>query len=163
MYQWIVYLHIASAFVFLMAHGTSAGMVFWMRRESLPERIRPVLDFSASATSITGNISMLAILVTGIVAGIMETWFSFGWIWTSIGLLLAISMGMFFMGTVYYSKVRKAVGLPYMDKGKQQPAVAPAGESEIVALVRAGMPLATAASGGVGLAVILWLMVFKPF
>jgi len=163
MYQWMVYLHIASVFVFLMAHGASAGMVFWMRREKTPERIRPVLDFSASATTMTGNISMLATLLTGIAAGIMQSWFAYGWIWTSIGLLIAISMGMFFTGTVHYSKVRKAVGLPYMDKGKQQPAVAPTSEAEIVALVKDKMPMIATTIGVVGLALMLWLMMFKPF
>jgi hypothetical protein len=163
MYQWVVYLHLASVFVFLLAHGVSASMVFWMRREKTPERIRPVLDFSATATSITGNISMLAILLTGIAAGIMQAWFAYGWIWVSIGLLIVISVGMFFMGSMHYSIARKAVGLPYMDKGKQQPAVEPASEGEIVALVRGRMPLVTASLGVAGLAVILWLMMFKPF
>jgi hypothetical protein len=163
MYQWVVYLHVASAFVFLLAHGVSASMVFWLRRESTPERIRPVLDFSASATTITGNASMLLILVTGIIAGIMQEWFSQYWIWTAIGLLILISMGMFFAGTVHYSKVRKAVGLPYMEKGKPQPAVAPANEAEIVALVRGRSPIIVAVLGAVGLTVILWLMMFKPF
>ena len=163
MYQWVVYLHVASAFVFLLAHGVSASMVFWMRREKTPERVRPVLDFSASATSITGNISMLVILVTGIIAGIMQEWFSSGWIWTAVGLLLLIAIGMFFTGTMHYSKVRKAVGLPYMDKGREQPAVEPASEAEIIALVRGRSPIIAAVLGGVGLAVILWLMMFKPF
>lgn len=163
MYQWVIFLHIASVFVFLLAHGTSAGMVFWMRSEKSPERIRPVLDFSAAATTITGNIAMLVILLTGIAAGIMQSWFSTGWIWTSIGLLIVISMAMYFMGSMHYSRVRKAVGLQYMEKGKPQPAVEPASESEIVALVKGQMPLVTAALGGIGLAVILWLMMFKPF
>ena len=101
--------------------------------------------------------------LTGIAAGIMQPWFSFGWIWTAIGLLILISMGMFFAGTVHYSKLRKAVGLPYMEKGKPQPAVAPASEAEIVALVRGRSPIIVAVLGAVGLTVILWLMMFKPF
>jgi hypothetical protein len=49
MVRWIVFLHIAGIFGFLLSHGSSAGVVFALRHERKPERIRALLQLSGSA------------------------------------------------------------------------------------------------------------------
>lgn len=163
MYRWVVFLHVLSVFAFLLAHGTSAAMSLWLRRERQPERIRPLLELSGVSTGMWSNGAMLLILITGIAASLMAPWSQTGWIWASIILLIGIAAAMFFMGSVYYGRIRKAVGLPYMERGKEQPAVEPAPAGEIEALVNSPRATWLAAIGGVGIAIILWLMLFKPF
>jgi hypothetical protein len=72
-------------------------------------------------------------------------------------------VAMFFMGTTYYNTIRKAVGLPYFDGKKTQPAGEPASSEELARVLEAGNPARLAVIGGGGLMVLLLLMVFKPF
>jgi hypothetical protein len=58
--------------------------------------------------------------------------------------------------------LRQAVGLPPEPGGKQPPSE-PASPQEIARLVDALQPELLAAVGLGGLAVIIWLMRFKPF
>ncbi len=162
MYPWIVFLHVIGVFGFLLAHGVSASAAFALRRERNLERIRALLDVSSSSLGVLYG-ALLLLLVTGIVAGFMLNWWSQGWIWLSLGLLIAIVVAMYAMGSNYYSRVRKAVGLAYMDGSKQHPPVEPANAPEIDALLAAGRPMLLVVIGFGGAAGIAWLMMFKPF
>jgi ABC-type Co2+ transport system permease subunit len=92
MYRWIVFLHIAGIFGFLLAHGSSAGVAFALRRERRPERLRALLDLSSSTLSVF-YLSLLVLLAAGIVAGFMGHWWGQGWIWLSLGVLVAMVVG----------------------------------------------------------------------
>ncbi len=46
MYDAVKFLHVLGVFAFLMAHGASASMLFRLRRERDPEKIRTLLDLS---------------------------------------------------------------------------------------------------------------------
>jgi len=63
---------------------------------------------------------------------------------------------MFFIGTRRYSRLRQALGMPWFDGRKEHPAGEPASIEEIHAL-------ALTVIGFGGIAIILWLMMFKPF
>jgi hypothetical protein len=63
----------------------------------------------------------------------------------------------------FYSQVRKAVGLAYMRGFKPQPPGEVASIEEIDALLKRSRPVSLAVIGLVGLAIIAWLMMFKPF
>ena len=91
MYRIIVFLHILGAMGFLLAHGASASVAFRLRREKEIERIKALLDVSGTAVLMMW-ISLLVLAVAGIVLGFMGRWWSRGWIWTSIGLFLAIGI-----------------------------------------------------------------------
>ncbi len=162
MYRWVVFLHILAAFVFFMAHGASAMMAFRLRREKQLDRIRAILDLSNAALPIM-YISVTILLLAGIGAGIMGSWFSHGWIWAALVLLVVIYIGMHAYTFRFYTPIRKAAGLPYRDGKIDHPAEPPASEAEIATLIQATRPDIL---GGVTLAliaVILWLMMFKPF
>ena len=161
MYQWLVFLHILGALLFFMAHGASAFMAFRLRRETQLERIRAILDLSNVAIPVA-YMSLLLLLLAGIIAGIVGGWFRMGWIWAALVLLFVLAGGMIYYARRFYTPVRKAVGLPYRE-GRDMPALPPASETEIARLTQATNPMALGGFSFAVVAVILWLMVFKPF
>jgi hypothetical protein len=162
MYQWLVFLHILGTFAFFMAHGVSALMAFRLKRETNPERMRAILDFSNFALPVM-YWALMILMLAGIIAGIMGHWFAMGWPWAAIGLIGVLWVGMWFYATKYYAPVRKALGMPYRTNKGDQPVVPAAIDAEINAAVQHTNPALLAGISFVLIAVILWLMVFKPF
>ena len=121
MYPWLVFLHVIALFGFIMSHGVSVSVAFALRKERNPDRIQTLLNLSGGSIGIL-NGSILIILLTGIVSGFIGQWWGRGWIWLSLGLLLATSIYMAFVGSGYYGQVRKAIGLAYMENFKGAPA-----------------------------------------
>ncbi|MEK7327934.1 MAG: hypothetical protein AAB217_22035 [Chloroflexota bacterium] len=162
MYKWLIFLHIAGTLGFMMAHGASASVAFALRRERNLERVRALLELSANSYGLM-YLSLLVLLVSGIVAGFIGQWWGHGWIWTSLALLVAISVAMTVLGSGIYGGARKATGLPYFENGKQNPPLESASAEEIEALLAKGNPILLTVIGSGGLLLILWLMMFKPF
>ena len=163
MYPWLIFLHVLSAFAFFLAHGATAAVMFKLRSERDPARLMALLDLSPFVGGIM-TINLLLILLTGIVGGFMGRWWGQGWIWTALALLIAISFVMSFGGRLYFDRVRRALGQASPDdirkKAAPPPAVSP---DELGAVIRSGRPMLLMAVGLGGLAVITWLMMFKPF
>ena len=162
MYRWLVFVHVLGVFLFLMAHGISAGVAFRVRDERNLDRLRALLEFSTASYGIM-YAGLMLLLLAGIVTGFMGKWWGTGWIWLSIVLLVLITGAMTGLGSRYYTKLRRAVGSPYMERNKVQPPLPPASSEEIEALLKAGKPVLLTTIGVVGIAVIAWLMMFKPF
>jgi hypothetical protein len=162
MYRWLVLLHVLGVFGFLMAHGISVGVAFSLRRERRLESVQALLNLSSSSLgALHGSIAIL--FLTGIAIGFIGHWWGQGWIWLSLGLLIAIYTYMGIAASGYYRQVRKAVGLGYMQGFKPQPALEPAGAEEINVLLSQSQPVTLAVIGFGSLAIIAWLMMFKPF
>jgi hypothetical protein len=162
MYPWLIFLHVVGVFGFLMAHGVSAGVAFALRSERNLERVRALLMLSAASYPVMYG-SLLLLLLVGVVLGFMGSWWGRAWIWVSLILLIAIVMLMGRFGSRIYGEAGKLTGLPYMERGKIQPPIEPASTEEINALLVQGNPLLLTAIGFGGIAVIAWLMMFKPF
>ena len=162
MYVWLVLLHVIGVFGFLMAHGVSAGVSFALRSERDLERVRALLMLSAKSYPVMYG-SLLLLLVVGVVLGFMGSWWGRAWIWISLILLIAIVVLMARFGSSVYGDARKLTGLPYMERGKIQPPIEPAGPEEINALLDRGNPLLLTVIGFGGIVVIAWLMMAKPF
>ena len=163
MYPWLVFLHVLSGFVFFLAHGASAAVLLKLRQERDIPRIKTLLDLRSYAEPAMGW-SAGVLFLSGIAAGFVGSWWGSGWIWASLILLILISVVMTFMGRMYFERVRKAIGLEYTLKGsKPTPAEKPASAKELEEVIEAGKPGWVAAAGLVGLALIVWLMMFKPF
>jgi hypothetical protein len=105
----------------------------------------------------------MGLLLAGIAAGIMGNWFSRGWIWASLVLIVVLWFGMHAYAAAYYAPIRKAVGLPYRDRQGDHPAEPAVSESELSAVLQAANPVLLCGSSFVLVAIILWMMVFKPF
>jgi uncharacterized membrane protein len=93
----------------------------------------------------------------------MGQWWDSGWIWASLLLLIAIIVAMAILGGAIYSRVRKAAGLPYSERGKPFPAEPPRSPEEVQTQLAMANPILLAVVGYGGILVILWLMMFKPF
>ena len=162
-YDWWVFLHIVGAFGFFMAHGASAAIALKLRGERDLERVRALLDLSAASVGAL-YASLLVLLAGGIVAGFVRHWWGQGWIWTALGVLVALIVAMYALASTYYNRVREAAGIQTYEQRKKgiEPGP-PASPQELEAILRSARPLVIAGIGFAGLLVILWLMVLKPF
>jgi len=145
-----------------MSHGVGAWSSFQLDKERDPARVRTLLDLMGA--SLTGvYVGLLVLLVGGIWAGIAGSHFGRGWIWTSLVLLIAIAVAMYLMATRYYATLREAVGIRSQQTKKDAPDPVPVGQAELEAILarNPSAPLATVGFGG--LALIVFLMVLKPF
>jgi hypothetical protein len=161
-YPWVVFVHVASAFVFVFAHGVSAFAAYRVRAERDPERIRALLDVSTSGIQAM-YAALVLLIVAGIAGGLMRGWFAQGWIWAAIGVLVVEMFAMYGLASRYYGGVRVAVGLPASNAPKGTPPPPPANPQELAALLDSRQPDLIAGVGVIGLLLIIWLMVVKPF
>ena len=162
MYQLLVLLHVVGVFGFLMAHGVSAGVAFRLRAERNLDKVRALLELSAASYPVMYG-SLLLLLVLGIILGFMGSWWGRAWIWVSLVVFVAIFMVMGRFGSRVYGEARKLAGLPYFDRGKPHAPIEPASAAEVNAALAQGNPVLLTAIGFGGIAVIAWLMMFKPF
>ena len=163
MYIWVVFLHVLAAFGFFLAHGASATVMLKVRGERDRARLHALLDLSNAAGGAM-TVTLLLLLLAGIIAGFMGRWWGWGWIWVSLALLIAISLVMSFLGRLYLDRVRRAIGIATDDDRRKKLAPPPpASPEELAEVLASGRPMALAVIGIAGLAVIVWLMMFKPF
>ena len=170
MYQWVVFAHVLGVFGFLLAHGTAAAVSFKLRGEREIARIRAMLELSRSVAMV-GTVSLLVLLAAGIALGFMGNWWGQGWIWISLGLFILIGVTMTPLGSRPNNRIRQTID-PAASKrasGRSSAgtatatATAIAVDEQLPALLAATHPWLLTIIGGGGLAVILWLMMFKPF
>ena len=162
MYSWVVFLHMVSVFGFLTTHGASVMASLRLRKERNLERVRALLDLSSYTFNTMYSFFGL-LMLSGIVAGFMKHWWGKGWIWAALGLLVAMTAAMYALASPYYSRLRKTAGLPYFQGMRGRPAEPSGSQEDLARLLASSRPLLIAGIGVVGLVVILWLMMFKPF
>lgn len=159
LYQWMVFLHIAGVFAFLVAHGVSVGVAFRVRRERDPRRIMALLDLSSWSVSLM-YLGLVLLLGGGVTAGfspgIPGSWWGDGWIWVSLGTLLLVMIAMYAVAATYYRRLRLIVGA--MADGSQA-----VGDERLADLLEGPRPWVLAVIGFGGVLFILYLMLFKPF
>jgi hypothetical protein len=162
-YSWVKFVHVLAVLGFLAAHGASISVAFKLRGERERERIRALVDVSgAYLATMYGSLGIL--VLAGIVAGVMGGWFTRSlWIWLALALLFGIMVAMYYLATSHFNELRKAVGLPYAIGSRRQPPMDPVPEAELAGLVSKGRPWTLAAIGFGGIAIIAFLMMFKPF
>jgi MFS family permease len=154
-YRWWVLLHILGAAAFLAAHGVSMWVAFKVRGERDRTRIETLLQVSGSSVALM-YAGLLVLVIGGVIAGFAGRWWSFGWIWAAIGLLVMISIVMMAVASPYYRRVKEAV--------KLRPSGVPrVSDEELDELLQARAPMISAWLGIATLAAIIFLMVWKPF
>lgn len=159
---WIVFLHVAGAFMFVAGHGVSLFVSFQLRRERDRARLGALLDLSGWSLG-TAFIGLLILLVSGIVAGLgLGSWGKW-WIWIALALLIVIGGLMTPIGSIHLTKVRAALGQRTRGLKPADPDPVPATDGELEALLVNKRPEALLLLGGGGFLVILWLMMFRPF
>ena len=156
MYELLRFLHVLSAMAYFLFHGAVASVTFAMRRGPGPKRIEAlsaVMGFAYIGAPIAGAVLVL----TGILMGFMGRWWGERWLWTSLGLLLTIGILMNRLGKAYLTE-----GFARARNPNAQ--TRPQARRGISGGVRAFFfhPMFFTVTGLIGLATILWLMMFKP-
>jgi len=163
MYPWIRFVHILAAFLFVLTHGASTKVIMKLPKEKSPEKLAALLELSSD--NLMGMyLVLLVMMMAGVANGLIGHYWSKGWIWVGLGLLLLVSFSMFGMATRPLSSIRKALGLPYFEGNKGHPAdFASANPEEATRLIARLKPGVIAGIGYGGLVLILYFMAFKPF
>lgn len=161
MYPWIVFIHVLGGFLFMIGHGASAAAMFRVRTERNVEKLKAILDLSRTLNGFS-NGALLVMLASGITLGFMGRWWGEVWLWTALGLLVVMFVLMAVFGAYYFNQLRWALGMP-VPESKQDPPEEMASAEEIDEIALKGRPYLVTAIGVVGWALILWLMMFKPF
>ena len=154
-YTWWKFLHVAGVIAFVMFHGVSMMVALQLRTERDRGRIATMTQLSGS--SLRGMyVALLWLIVFGVIAGIQGQWWNDGWFWISVGLLVVAIAEMSAVGRPYYERVKEAIEV--------RPSGVPRrSDEELDEILRSPIGLWNAVFGIAVLAVIAWLMIFKPF
>jgi hypothetical protein len=152
-YRWLIFVHVGAAFAFLLAHGASASVIFRLRRERDPVRVRTLLDGSG-ATTIPSYVALLVLLVAGIWAGIDHGLWTSGrlWLWASVAVLVVIIAAMYVLIARHVYPLREQLAKD-----------TPPAPAELDRALSNPQLVWGAWVGILGLVLLLWLMMFQPF
>lgn len=159
MYQWIVFVHVASILAFMLAHGVHMTAMWAMRREPDPERM--LTFFNDMPTTTVLRVLLAVVVVSGAIAGFTGSWWGSGWIWTSLALLAFIAVTMWRYGGGFYGLVSEAATAAI--EARTADPLNTVAQAAYDAARRSWQTPALSVIGLGGVAVILWLMMFKPF
>ena len=157
----LFWLHVGSAFAFVLAHGVSVFVSLRLRGERDPVRVGALLDLSLFAVRVASG-TLLLVILTGIVAAFIGNFWGRGWVWAALGVLVVVWAWMSARGVLFFDRVRHALGKRGYYDGRKTPDPEPAPE-QLEALLGSSRPLELTVVGVTGLAVIVWLMFAKPF
>ena len=104
------------------------------------------------------RITYSLIILTGAVAGFMSTWWKQGWMWTALAVMILIWIVMYRFGRSYLTAVDGITEQALKDKDDKS-----AIEKFRQDLKSRREPEIMTAFSAVGILIILWLMMFKPF
>jgi hypothetical protein len=159
MYNWLVFLHIFFALLFMLAHGVHAAALLKFRGEPDPERS---LTFFNNVPDIKYvRYLTVAIGLFGFAPAFMTVWWRQWWIWLSALVFLIVSWVMYKYGGGYYGIISDASNR--LIEAKKTDTNLPAAQQKFDDARNSSQPMIVAIVGIVGLAIILWLMRFKPF
>lgn len=153
-YRWWKLLHVLGVLGFVLFHGVSVLVALRLRKERDRTRIAELLQFSGSAVQ-GMYVSLLLLIAFGVVAGFSGKWWSFWWIWLSLGLLVLTIVEMSAVARPYYQGLKDAIQL--------RPSGVPrTSDEELDLLLRSRLALFNALWGIAALTIIAWLMIWKP-
>lgn len=159
MYNWLVFLHVFFALAFMLAHGVHATEVLSFRNEKDPERILAFFSMVPKTTLI--RVLTVLMGVSGFIAAFITPWWRQGWVWTSAVVFLIISYIMYRYGGDYIGSTLDAA--EHLIEARKTNTDVETALREFDEARTAPHPIVVSIVGMVGLAIILWLMRFKPF
>lgn len=152
LYGWLVFLHVAAALVAFLAHGVSAGAALKLTGVRDRAAVQALLEMSNQALFVFAG-ALLVLVAAGIVLGFMGGYWGQAWIWISIVLFVLVFLAMTPMAAQRFRRVREVLAQP----------VSAESDAELASLLGSWRPLPTLLVGLVGLLVITWFMVVRPF
>jgi 4-hydroxybenzoate polyprenyltransferase len=141
-YRWIVFIHIASVLGLLLVHPVTVA--FHLREERDETRRRELLEVTEAASRLRWVFFGLTI-ASGVLLGFLGSWWGTAWIWAALAIFVAIGVVM----NVYGGRTIDRIADTHDD-------------AEMERLLTRFSPWLLAVTGGGGLLVILYLMLFKP-
>lgn len=161
MYSFVVFLHVLGAFIFLLAHGVSIFIFFFIRRQPSVEQTHILMRIRKAVGPVMMS-AFLVMILAGLAAAFMGRWWSRGWTWASVVLMVGIFIAMGVMGREYFERIGKMIS-PASKRASQTVAAVALRTQELTPVLQQGHPRVLAFIGIGGLAAILYLMVAKPF
>lgn len=159
MYNWLVFLHVLFSLLFMLVHGAHASAMLKFRSEPDPERAQNFDNILPTTTSI--RVFTLLMGIPGLIAAFITPWWRQGWPWASLVIFVIISYVMFKYGAGYYDIIFGAASR--LIEAKKTNTNLPAAQKEYDEARNSPQAIIVSIVGIVGLAIILWLMRFKPF
>jgi hypothetical protein len=154
--------HVLAALAFVLAHGTSAAVSLRLRTLRDRATIIAYLDLSERTMGAVYG-ALLVLLVGGIVSGIAGGYWTSGqwWLWASLAIFIGIAIEMSSVRWRYLLRVRNVLGIaPDQRAGKGPP---PGSDEELAAALDSRLPMVNFVVGVAGIAILVWLMMMKPF
>jgi len=142
MYQWIVFVHIASVLGLLLVHPVTVA--FHLKEERNDVRIRELLEVSEAASTLRWIFFGLTV-ASGIALGFMGSFWGTAWIWAALIIFILIGVVMNLYGGRTIDRIADTRDDAQMER-----------------LLSRFNPWVLAVTGAGGLLVILYLMLFKP-
>lgn len=142
MYQWIVFIHIASVMGLLLVHPVTVA--FHLKEERDQTRIRELLEVSSRASALRWIFFGL-VIVSGAVLGLMGSFWGTTWIWAALVIFVLIGVVMNRYGGRTIDRIADTRDDAEMEK-----------------LLSHFRPWILAVTGTGGLLAVLYLMLFKP-
>ena len=159
MYNWLVLLHILFAFLFMLGHGAHVAAMLKFRGEPDPERSKTFFSNVPDIKYV--RYFTVAMGVFGFAAAFVTPWWKAGWPWISLVVFLIIWWVMYRYGGGYYGIISNAA--THLIEAKKTNTNLSAAQKEYDDARNSPQAMIVATVGIVGLAIILWLMRFKPF
>src|SRR5437762_5290958 len=142
MYQWIVFVHIASVMGLLLVHPVTVA--FHMKEERDDTRLRELLEVTERASTLRWVFFGLTI-ATGLLLAGLGGFFGTAWVWGALVVFVVIGVVM----NVYGGRTIDRVADTHDD-------------AEMEKLLTRLRPGILAVTGAGGLLLVLYLMLFKP-
>jgi len=158
MYVWVVYLHVVVIFIFLIQHAAEIWVSFKLREQKEPEGIFATYAFMPNNNVRNLRITYSLIIITGITAGFITTWWRQGWMWTALGVMIVIWIVMRRVSDIYLYAVDAIA--EHALKNREDVSAIDKFRSDLKARREPEILSAFSVLGGL---IILWLMMFKPF
>jgi len=153
MYPWLVTVHLLGLVLFLATHGVSMWVAFRVRRETSREVIGALLAMSKRSNQVM-YLGLLLLGLGGLAAAAQVGWLTASWIVASYVVVIVVLAVMYAVGAGYYYRLRDGLegtdGTPRLD------------DAALASTRRTRRPEVLAAVGGIGLALLVWLMAVKP-
>lgn len=159
MYNWLVFLHVLFAFLFILAHGVHAAAMLKFRGEPDPEKLLTFFNIVPDIKYV--RYLTIALGVFGLAAAFIAGWLTKVWVWGSLIIFLIIAWVMYQYGALHYLRIWNAT-LRFIEAKKANTGL-PAAQMEFDNARNAPNAMIVSIVGIAGLAIILWLMRFKPF
>lgn len=145
LYIWLRFFHLFGLAVFLFAHGISGGASLLLR-SAVSTDTRKLLQLSQRSSFIS-NPALLVVIITGIWMAFQASLWGRGWIWAGIVVLVVVLGAMGFISRPYYLA---------RDAAKES-------DDVLGQRLSRTRPIPALWIGAIGLGVLIFLMVLKPF